>query len=804
MSRESAIGSAATATLLALALLGIYLANGDFYPIEDAVPSILLTDSLLQDGDLAFRADEIPETVIWTLVASESDYTNVRLQSFDDKIRQLVLQHELYASEKYCDGGRCVPSAIEGLYVNTFMPGSGLTAVPFLAAVHATQGPLAENRWWLWYGGKIVAAFCVAVSVVLIFLTVVSFVPRGPALLIAGAYGLGTCVWTVSSQALWQHGPNEMFLALGVFALTRANRDWAWAGLCGFALSAATWCRPTGVIVVVAVGIYLLLTDRRGLLAYILAGLPLALAMFAYNAYYLGSLFAFGQTELQHVAYGKTGNPEIWSTPMWYGLVAMMISPSRGLFIFSPFLIFAIWGGWRAWRDPEFAVLRPLSPAILAIWCLEAQHFDWWGGWSYGYRHIVDTVTLLAPLLAPVITDILAVGRRRNVFLLAVGWSILVQVIGAIGFNMWGWNARHGYEITNPDGSQQIVFSEKAADRFASKPGTSVNELILNVDFPQYRSRLWSLRDNQILYYLTHLPAARARKREAAAEAIGSPQSRTADSYGAIGEAYMRLSDFESAVSWLKDALLLEPQQPRAHYRYGVAIAMTGRIPEAEAYFREILGEKPDDFRLRNRLGFVMLLDERLVEAIAQFDRAQRLATIGAVGDGEYLFQLWEKFQEGVAAPTPADQQVTESIETARHVLAQLRDARTAIGRGQATEAVELLTEAVQRLPESAIVHLELGQAYFELGEFDSAAQSARRAISRDPENAQAYDQLGVASYFLGKRLEAREHFETAVKLDPEHPWARRHLRAIERKLRADGEQPAPSETDQSATGQSG
>ena len=36
-------------------------------------------------------------------------------------------------------------------------------------------------------------------------------------------YGLGTGVWGISSQGLWSHGPNVLYLALGCYFLLRAK-----------------------------------------------------------------------------------------------------------------------------------------------------------------------------------------------------------------------------------------------------------------------------------------------------------------------------------------------------------------------------------------------------------------------------------------------------------------------------------------------------------------------------------------------------------------------------------------------------
>ena len=171
-------------------------------------------------------------------------------------------------------------------------------------------------------------------------------------------------------------------------------------------------------------------------------GPPVAVALGAYNAYYLGSPLAFGQTEAAKiVALQKTGSSDVWQTPLWLGAAGQFLSPSRGLLVFSPFLIAAFGGGYLAWRRPQFADLRPLTIAIVLMLPIEFAHFDWWGGWSYGYRHVVDPAALLTLLLIPVIPWLYAERSRLAVYLVLLAWSIFVQFLGAFAYDLAGWNA---------------------------------------------------------------------------------------------------------------------------------------------------------------------------------------------------------------------------------------------------------------------------------------------------------------------------------------------------------------------------
>ena len=516
-------------------LLAVYQINGDYYPMLDAAPSAMIAESILNEGNLSISPAEIPENMVWTLHAPTGSRP-VEITAFDERVAALYAEGTLTVGMDYCVGGRCVPTVHEGLFASTFSPGAGLTALPVFAALRPFTGPVGEQPVLMWYASKLVASLCVAGSGALLFLTAVRFVAVWPAVVVALSYGLGTGVWSTGSQALWQHGPNELYLVLGTYFLVRTTEGPRWGALCGLAFAAATWCRPTGALVVVVVGVYLLLTDRRTLLAYVLAGLPLGVALLSYGMYYFGSPVEFGQLKMQQVAIDKTGSSEIWQTAWWYGLLALMFSPSRGLFIFSPFLMFALAGVVAAWRQAVYRALRPLSVAVLAIWIVESRHFDWWGGWSYGYRHIVDTVPLLCAFLIPVIEPVLR--RRAWVALYAplVAWSVFVQVLGAFAYNLEGWNARRALWIEGPGIDEPFTtFDLTAASRWQDKPGVRIHQIGMNVDLPQFRDRLWSIRDSQIVYYATHWS-------ERGAENASSRPSCRKPAY-ATGETHVALGD---------------------------------------------------------------------------------------------------------------------------------------------------------------------------------------------------------------------------------------------------------------------
>ena len=104
---------------------------------------------------------------------------------------------------------------------------------------------IEHDGFWWWHGAALTASLLTALAALFVFLAARGFVQPLPAVLIVLAFGLGSCVWPVSSQALWQHPASTFLLSLGAWLLLRSERRRLAAAWCGAALGMAVLCRPT-------------------------------------------------------------------------------------------------------------------------------------------------------------------------------------------------------------------------------------------------------------------------------------------------------------------------------------------------------------------------------------------------------------------------------------------------------------------------------------------------------------------------------------------------------------------------------
>ena len=263
-----------------------------------------------------------------------------------------------------------------------------------------------------------------------------------PALLIGVGFGLGSAIWSTVSRGLWQHGPLILLTGVALLLLARARNTGSrpLAVASALPLGAAFAVRPTAAIPIALLGLVLLIQSRRTFALWALAlVVPIALT-----------------AAINHHLYGEPLNPFYFHEDGFIGagvrptflrgLSGTMISPARGLLVYSPFAALAMLG--LVWRPRLLEAACAL--VVLATWVSVANTEDWPGGWSYGPRLLVDTFPFLVVLLAPV-ADAVTRSRRTwsrttavlaGVLAVMFAWAVFVNARGALSWSTQVWNVR--------------------------------------------------------------------------------------------------------------------------------------------------------------------------------------------------------------------------------------------------------------------------------------------------------------------------------------------------------------------------
>ncbi len=325
-------------------------------------------------------------------------------------------------------------SAVSGIvyrgnhYVSFYPVGAPLIAVPIY--LPSAIGPMPGNSRFTTDLEKLAASLLVVLSVIVLYFAVLALTSRRMALLIAAIYALGTSSFSVSSQALWQHGPSQLCLAAALYCLVRGSKEPLWTSLAGFPAALAVVCRPTDALLVIPMGLYVLFHQTRQLPGFLLCSVPPILFQALYNYYYFDNPF---RTQW------RVTRAEFWSTPLIEGIASILFSPARGLFIYSSIFVFSIVGVVLAWRNNGTLLFRYLSIGVVANLLLYSKFFMWWGGSTYGPRLLAD----LSPILCLFLCEIKMLfikGYARIIFIVLTTFSIAAHAIGAYADDPF-WNA---------------------------------------------------------------------------------------------------------------------------------------------------------------------------------------------------------------------------------------------------------------------------------------------------------------------------------------------------------------------------
>ena len=386
---------ATVAVFLGVLALAVYMGNGRYISAPDTTPNELLPISLLERGDLHF--DE-----------------------FATK-RESLPYFYVMKNDRVISFYPIVP---------------GLLNVPAHAIARAAEADVYELRYAL---AKLTASTVVAFSVSFLFLALIQVCKRPvTAAVIALIYAFCTHAWSVASQGLWQHGPSLLFLSLALWLLMAPHRRWL--PLVGLFLGLAVFNRPSNLMFALPVTLYMAKHERRRLPLFLaFAAIP-AFVMALYSQTYWGSLLALGQG---HRLEGRHGpHHTYFLASLLPGLAGVLFSPNRGLLVFSPIFLVAtpFWLSalWRRGPNPLWGYLAVgafLHLLLYASWSV------WWGGWSFGYRLLIEMLPVLILFLA-IAWECWASLRvwRQSLFWALAAASLYVQILGAYAYPS-DWNA---------------------------------------------------------------------------------------------------------------------------------------------------------------------------------------------------------------------------------------------------------------------------------------------------------------------------------------------------------------------------
>jgi len=277
---------------------------------------------------------------------------------------------------------------------------------------------------------------------------------------------------------------------------------------------------------------------------------------------------------------------------------------------------------------------------------------------------------------------------------------------------------------------------------------------------------------------------------------------RHAAAWKALGDAELRLSEYDSAAVAFRRHLALAPDDGASRNDLGYALRMSGHLDEAEAEFRRQLEARPLDVYAHRSIGLIALDQHRDSVAVAELRRVTLLEPRAAwyhVDLGDALLDARDSAQ---ALESYDHALELDSGNTIRNrIAASLARAGVALERAQqllgpvldsasAPLAGVTITSWDARAMSSAMELAETWNTYgwilFGRGDVAGAERWVRAAWLTGLQ-AQAGDHLGQILERLGRRDEAIRTYTAALAAEGRTPEIRAHLRAaVGNRARAD------------------
>jgi hypothetical protein len=320
----------------------------------------------------------------------------------------------------------------------TLAPGASFLVIPFVLAGDLLQALFPSVAFFNPVTFTIMlSSLCMSLTAVLIFkICVLMGAGEKASVITALVYAFGTIAWAFS-ESFFPHTISAFLVTSGIYLVLRyARRDGEsieFLAVSGFILGYAVLVEYPIVLVLLPVLCYLYVRKRDLIiLGYFLVPYILSVSsVWLYNAICFDSPFIF--PEQYGVLLAQKGVPwaEVFSNPIQMGLYGLLFDQFRGLFYYSPVLLFTLPGFYLLYKDHrEETVL--FAATFLIFLFFYSKWWCWFGGSSFGPRFLLPVLPLLTIPLHKVIDHYFHEKAFWPAFLIACMISVFVAAFGAL------------------------------------------------------------------------------------------------------------------------------------------------------------------------------------------------------------------------------------------------------------------------------------------------------------------------------------------------------------------------------------
>lgn len=351
----------------------------------------------------------------------------------------------------YCDkgldcNGNYRIQKINGHYFYYFPIGTALVSAPAVLLANTVGLNVLDHERYM---QRTLACLCLVGIFLLLFRISRLFLSEKQSLILSTIFVFGTSIMGTLAAALWSHNFAMVFSLSAIYLAIKycLNKNYSSFISIPIFLFLAYLCRPTLFLLAPCLLLFMFSYNKTYAVksAVILGGMVILFMGYSLNVY--------GQI-LPPYYLGE----RLSSHTFFEALNGNLISPARGLFVFSPFLLC----GLLFFKNNNLRIVKKSWLFIGLLWpilhLIAVSRFPvWWGAFSFGPRLMVDALPGIFLLLILVCPKTIQ-SWRGGIFMLAAIFSIYVNTYqGRYNLNAAiGWNKKY----LNDESTNQEVFSD--------------------------------------------------------------------------------------------------------------------------------------------------------------------------------------------------------------------------------------------------------------------------------------------------------------------------------------------------------
>jgi hypothetical protein len=245
-----------------------------------------------------------------------------------------------------------------------------------------------------------------------------------------------TVNFSVLSRGLWQHTALSLLYTLVIYLYLKNQFV-----LLSIPLYFSYLVRPTSLVFILFLSIICIFKLKKKSYLFILLSTFVIILFISINQ------INFKNWNHPYYDFNKVSD----SNTFLEALAGNLISPSRGILVYSSFFVFSIWGILfkKKKLGLNFFDYNLLLGIILHFYFI-SKNSNWWGGHCFGYRLSSDILPFLFFYLLYYIKFLDMETINSKIFLVLVLLSVMIHTRGAYHWETYFWNLKPNNIDENP------------------------------------------------------------------------------------------------------------------------------------------------------------------------------------------------------------------------------------------------------------------------------------------------------------------------------------------------------------------